>query len=157
MLKIKKIIKKSVVSTSEAAQNLTQGLLKVGTSAEQATQAIKRFRLPVSEETKKRRTEGLQCAREAKLKIIAEGGEVKRKNPMEIWEEDKTSSRKSINANCYDCCGRDNYVNEIRYCIIFYCPFWHIRPYGKGITTEKCTEWTEEQVAKQRPITEDDE
>ena len=62
-------------------------------------------------------------------------GEIERtvpKNPMEKWEEDKKSLRKSCNAMCYQCMGGDmgeNELDEIRKCSSKDCAFWHVRPY----------------------------
>ena len=98
--------------------------------------------------TQEKRAAALAKAREEK-KTRTEAGEViARKNPREVWEEDKTSLRKAVNAGCYECCGGENYVNSIRYCGIFTCPFWFVRPYGKDITPEMCDEWEQEQIVK---------
>ena len=62
-------------------------------------------------------------------------GEIERttpKNPLEKWEEDKTSLRKSCNAFCYQCMGGDmgdNVISEIRKCSSKDCALWHVRPY----------------------------
>ena len=62
-------------------------------------------------------------------------GEIERttpKNPLEKWEEDKTSLRKSCNAFCYQCMGGDmgdNVIGEIRKCSSKDCALWHVRPY----------------------------
>lgn len=62
-------------------------------------------------------------------------GEIERttpKNPLEKWEEDKTSLRKSCNAFCYQCMGGDmgdNVIGEIRKCSSKGCALWHVRPY----------------------------
>ena len=62
-------------------------------------------------------------------------GEIERtvpKNPLEKWEEDKTSLRKSCNAMCYQCMGGDmgdNVIGEIRKCSSKDCALWHVRPY----------------------------
>lgn len=80
----------------------------------------------------------------AKQKLRREAGEVTvRRNPREVWESDKKSMRKAINANCYDCIGEENYTRRIRYCDIFKCPFWFLRPYSKGISQEECRSWNE--------------
>jgi hypothetical protein len=142
MLKIMKKIVKPVA-------NITVEPVKL------AVEASKKSTVQVSDEVKNKRIEGLQRAREAKQVLIASGVEVKKKNPMEVWEEDKFSLRKAVNANCYDCCGRDNYVNEIRFCIVFHCPIWPVRPFGKNITQEKCQKWADDQSAKVSPMTEE--
>ena len=62
-------------------------------------------------------------------------GEIERtipKNPLEKWEEDKKSLRKSCNAMCYQCMGGDmgdNVRKEIKDCSSKDCALWHVRPY----------------------------
>ena len=62
-------------------------------------------------------------------------GEIERtvpKNPLEKWEEDKKSLRKSCNAMCYQCMGGDmgdNVKKEIKDCSSKDCALWHVRPY----------------------------
>lgn len=62
-------------------------------------------------------------------------GEIERaitKTPLEKWEEDKTSLRKSINSQCYMCMGGDdgdNVRKEIKDCSSKVCTLWHVRPY----------------------------
>lgn len=62
-------------------------------------------------------------------------GEIERtvpKNPLEKWEEDKTSLRKSVSAQCFACMGDDmgdNVIGEIRKCSSKDCALWHVRPY----------------------------
>jgi len=93
-----------------------------------------------------RRKIALEIGRQKRKEQLQETGAVdKRKNPREAWELEKTSMRKCINANCFDCIGEENYVNRIRYCSIFTCPFWLLRPYSKGITQQQCTDWKEEE------------
>lgn len=86
----------------------------------------------------------LEMARAAK-QARRDSGEIdSRRNPREVWESDKKSMRKAINANCFDCIGCENYIKRIRFCNIFTCPFWEIRPYSKGITIKQCEDWVEE-------------
>ena len=88
--------------------------------------------------------EKARAARDANRKAALEAGiEIKRRNPREIWEEDKTSIRKSVNAKCFDCNGEELYKNRTRYCNVFDCPLWHVRPYSKGITKKDCLEYKE--------------
>lgn len=62
-------------------------------------------------------------------------GEIERtvpKTPLEKWEEDKTSLRKSISAQCWNCMGGDdgdNVRKEIKDCSSKVCTLWHVRPY----------------------------
>lgn len=50
-----------------------------------------------------------------------------RRNKIEIWELDKTSLRKSIDAKCFDCSNRQ--VEEVKLCTVKSCPLWHVRPF----------------------------
>lgn len=62
-------------------------------------------------------------------------GEIERttpKNLQEKWEGDKTSLRKSINAQCFSCLGgldASNIVSDIRECSSKMCSLWYVRPY----------------------------
>lgn len=60
--------------------------------------------------------------------------------PYEKWKqgENRFSIRKSVNAKCYDCVGGERYTSRIRFCAVFGCPLWFVRPYRKGITQEMC-------------------
>ena len=88
--------------------------------------------------------EKARATRKANIQAALEAGiEIKRRNPREIWEEDKTSIRKSVNAKCFDCNGEELYKNRTRYCQMFDCPLWNVRPYSKGITKEDCLEYKE--------------
>ena len=63
---------------------------------------------------------------------LAKANAAKRKgykhpSPMERWEEDKMSLRKSINAKCYYCCCFDK--EEVKNCAATSCPLWPVRPY----------------------------
>ena len=108
------------------------------------TKLLLKLKKPAMDETTRKRVEALARAR-AEKKLRSEQGEVdKRRNPMEVWEDDPLSMRKAINANCFDCIGAENYRNRIRYCSMFKCPFWGLRPYSKGITKEQCEKWVED-------------
>lgn len=62
-------------------------------------------------------------------------GEIERtvpRTPVEKWEGDKTSLRKSCNAMCYVCMGGDmgdNVKKEIKDCSSPNCPLYLVRPY----------------------------
>jgi len=88
----------------------------------------------------------LELAREVKRKNRESGIIDVKKNPKQVWELEKTSMRKAINANCYDCIGAENHIKRIRFCNIINCPFWLLRPYSKGITQEQCLQWVEDPV-----------
>lgn len=90
------------------------------------------------------RRKALEAARLKKKETFEEGTTDKRKTPWEAWEVEKTSLRRCVNANCYDCIGAENYRNRIRFCTSFECPFWLVRPYAKGITKEQCNNWKED-------------
>lgn len=91
-----------------------------------------------------RKLTALEAARAAR-KAKRDSGEADvRRNPEEVWLDDPTSLRKSINAKCYQCNGDENYRNRARYCIIFTCALWPNRPYGKGISKEQCTAYRED-------------
>lgn len=88
----------------------------------------------------------LTKAREAAIKqreLRISQGLAANKTPMEKVADNPTSLRICVNAKCYDCNGRENYVNRTRYCQIFDCPLWTVRPYSKGITQEQCLEYEE--------------
>ena len=70
----------------------------------------------------------LEKGRKVYLEKIKKG-EIKRLNPMEKAAANPKSMRLAINANCYDCCGRDNWVKRTRECHIFDCPFYQLRPH----------------------------
>lgn len=59
----------------------------------------------------------------------------KRRTPTEVWEENKTSLRKSINAYCYDCSGFN--ITEIKKCQVKKCPLWQVRPYQNKLNNEE--------------------
>ena len=89
--------------------------------------------------------EKARLKRDENRRIALETGvELKRKNPMEAWEENRTSLRKSVNAKCYDCNAGELYKNRTRYCTIFDCPLWHVRPYSSGISKEDCLNYKED-------------
>ena len=70
-------------------------------------------------------------------------GELRILIPVEKAKQNPTSLRCAINAKCYECNGGENWKNRTRYCQIFDCPLWPVRPYGKGITKEQCEAWRE--------------
>jgi len=97
-----------------------------------------------TDDTYNRRSAALEAARAAK-RAKRESGEVDaRRNPEEVWQDDPMSLRKSISAKCYQCNGDENYRNRARYCIIFTCALWPVRPYGKGITQDQCRAYKED-------------
>lgn len=83
-----------------------------------------------NEQTKSKRLIALQEYQE-KIK----SGEIERtapKTPLQKWEEDKMSLRKSLNAQCYMCMGGDdgdNVKKEIKDCSSKSCTLWLVRPY----------------------------
>ena len=85
---------------------------------------------------------GLKKGRERYMKLLKEG-KIKKLNPLDKARENPTSLRKAVNAKCYNCCGGDNWINRTRYCNMFNCPLWSVRPYSKGITKEQCSCWAE--------------
>jgi hypothetical protein len=85
----------------------------------------------------------LRNAMLAKQKRKEEGIVEVRKTPVERWELEKTSIRRSVNAKCYQCNGEENYVNRARFCNVFDCALWFVRPFGKGITQEQCRNYIE--------------
>ena len=95
-------------------------------------------------ETYNKRSAALEAARAARQAKRDSGEADVRRNPEEVWLDDPSSLRKSINAKCYQCNGDENYRNRARYCIIFTCALWPNRPYGKGITQDQCTEYRED-------------
>lgn len=72
-------------------------------------------------------SERLQKARDTKARMKEQGIKVTKRTLVQIWEEDKTSLRKSINAKCWDCCHGDK--ESIMHCTIKACPLWYVRPY----------------------------
>ena len=83
-----------------------------------------------NEQTKSKRLIALQEYQE-KVK----SGEIERtapKTPLQKWEEDKTSLRKSLNYMCWQCFGGDegdNVKKEIKECSSKDCALWLVRPY----------------------------
>ena len=63
-----------------------------------------------------------------------------RTTPYEKWMQgnNKFSIRKSVNAKCYDCVCGERYSTRIKYCTMFMCPLWYVRPYRKNVTQEMC-------------------
>ena len=79
------------------------------------------------------KSKGLTAIQEYNEKV--KNGEIERtvpKNPLEKWEEHKTSLRKSISAQCFLCMGGvdgDNVIKEIRECSSYSCTLREVRPY----------------------------
>lgn len=74
-------------------------------------------------------TSNIEKARQALAARRASGVKVIRRTPVEIWQEDKLSLRKSINAKCFDCCCGD--IEEVKGCTVQVCPLWLVRPGAK--------------------------
>lgn len=83
--------------------------------------------------TNKISTKAVDALKEYQEKV--KSGEIERtpqKTPLEKWQEDKKSLRKSISAQCYMCMGGDdgdNVKKEIKECSSKVCTLWHVRPY----------------------------
>ena len=81
----------------------------------------------------KTKSKGLIALQEYNDKV--KSGEIERtapKTPLQKWEEDKGSLRKSVNAMCYACMGGDmgdNVKKEIKECSSKDCALWLVRPY----------------------------
>ena len=79
------------------------------------------------------KSKGLIALQEYNDKV--KSGEIERtapKTPLQKWEEDKMSLRKSVNAMCYACMGGDdgdNVKKEIKDCSSKDCALWLVRPY----------------------------
>lgn len=63
----------------------------------------------------------------AALRLKRSEGKAVRKDPIKIWEIDKDSLRKSINAYCYTCSNKQ--TEEIKHCTLVNCPLYQVRPY----------------------------
>jgi len=72
-------------------------------------------------------SEKLAKARQTKADRKAQGIKSFKRTPIQVWEEDKLSLRKSINAKCYDCCCNDK--DQVANCTAKSCPLWAVRPY----------------------------
>lgn len=81
----------------------------------------------------KPKSKGLIALQEYNEKI--KNGEIERPVPktlLEKWEENKTSLRKAVSAQCYMCMGGDdgdNVIKEIRECSSYSCTLREVRPY----------------------------
>lgn len=82
--------------------------------------------------------------KQRRQEALENGEEIKRRTPLELWEENKTSLRKSINAKCFECNGGEFARNRTRFCIVFTCPLWHVRPHSSGVTKKDCLEYKED-------------
>jgi len=77
----------------------------------------------LSESNKK----ALEAMRVARVLAKENGVKLSRRNKLEVWQDDKLSLRKSIDAKCFDC---SNYqMEEVRECTVLSCPLWYVRPY----------------------------
>jgi len=88
------------------------------------------------------RTEALKKGL-AEYRKKLESGEVTRTPTSNLMErylrgENRHKLRHSVNAKCFDCMGGERVTYRIRFCTIFNCPLWHVRPYRKNITKEQC-------------------
>lgn len=72
-------------------------------------------------------SEKLEKARQARVAKAQAGIKLTKRTPIQIWEEDKLSLRKSINAKCFDCSNRQ--TEEVKNCSVTSCPLWLVRPY----------------------------
>ncbi len=70
-------------------------------------------------------------------------GEIKKLNPFDKAKANPQSLRLAINAKCCDCCAQENWHNRTRYCNIFGCGLWQVRPHAKDATKEECQKWQE--------------
>lgn len=67
-----------------------------------------------------------------KIRQMREAGELQNKpnkNPEEKSNDNPTSLRLAINAKCYDCNGKENWVKRTRECNISSCSLWKVRPF----------------------------
>ena len=74
----------------------------------------------------------LEKARQRRRELKEQGEKLTKKNPIEKWEENKTSLRACINANCFECVGGEHDPGgrgRIRDCQIMNCKFHRVRPY----------------------------
>jgi hypothetical protein len=63
----------------------------------------------------------------AKARASRRSSGIKLRTPIQIWDEDKVSLRKSINAKCWHCSNSQR--EEITYCTVTSCPLFFVRPY----------------------------
>ena len=96
------------------------------------------------EKTENTEKSPLDFARERKQEMLDQGIVFKHKTPIESLALNPTSLRKAINAMCYDCNGGELYHQRTRYCTIFTCPLWAVRPYSKKITKQQCLDHKED-------------
>jgi hypothetical protein len=72
---------------------------------------------------------------EKRKAALAKARAIKKENPdlihrttvIKIWELDKSSLRKSINAKCFDCSNHQK--EEVANCTVKTCPLWEVRPW----------------------------
>ncbi len=70
-------------------------------------------------------------------------GELIKLNPTDKAKANPQSLRLAINAKCYECCNGISWHNRTRYCNIFDCGLWQVRPHAKDATKEECQKWQE--------------
>ena len=68
-------------------------------------------------------------------------GEIERLTPTQKAKANPKSMRAAINAECYDCCGEENWINRTKFCTLFDCPFWTLRKNSKGISKQECLDF----------------
>ena len=95
------------------------------------------------------RIKGLEKARETRQARL-DAGLSSQRTPIEKFK-DKPTRTNAIHAMCYECCGRENFRNRIKYCQLYDCPLWIFRPYSKNITKEQCEAYVEPDVKQEGP------
>lgn len=95
---------------------------------------------------KKQESPVIKREQPAHLAAALKGPRGPKQSPREKLEKSPTSLRIAINAMCYDCNGEENWVNRTRYCSIFKCPLWHVRPHSKNITEQQCLDYDQVQI-----------
>lgn len=84
------------------------------------------------------------AVQQRRKEALESGEEIKRKTVMEAWQANPKSMRKSINAKCFDCNGGEQYRNRTKFCTVFTCPLWHVRPNAGKVTKEECLAYKED-------------
>lgn len=100
-------------------------------------------------------TKAREAATEKREQRISQGLAPTR-TPIEKMMDNPTSLRTCVNAKCYECNGTENYVNRTRFCVVFDCPLWNVRPYSKDISQEQCVEYEEHGVESNEENSVDD-
>lgn len=62
-------------------------------------------------------------------------------DPMEKSEANPKSMKYAIRAKCFDCNCGEAWVNRTRFCTIFGCPLWKVRPFRQNITEQMCRDY----------------